>query len=119
MDNDGDGFVEDNCGTVQKKAAIRKFNNIETILTDYNTHSPKGSIDLVFLFYVLHDFKNPAMIMTELGRVLYAIDISIISFRESRIFQIRINFNNFIIYICIYHYGEPQITWKASGIRNC
>jgi ubiquinone/menaquinone biosynthesis C-methylase UbiE len=55
---------------VQKKASIRKHSNIHTILTDSNTQLASDSIDVILLFYVLHDFKNPDKIIKELDRVL-------------------------------------------------
>ncbi|HEY9387234.1 MAG TPA: class I SAM-dependent methyltransferase [Nitrososphaeraceae archaeon] len=55
---------------VQKKASIRGYDNVHTILTDCNTKLPDASIDVALLFYVLHDFKNPDSIITELDRVL-------------------------------------------------
>jgi ubiquinone/menaquinone biosynthesis C-methylase UbiE len=57
---------------IQKKASMRKHNNIQTILTECNTQLPAASIDYVLLFYVLHEFKNPDMIIKELNRVLKA-----------------------------------------------
>jgi ubiquinone/menaquinone biosynthesis C-methylase UbiE len=55
---------------IQKKASMRKHNNIQTILTECNTQLLAASIDDVLLFYVLHEFKNPDMIIKELNRVL-------------------------------------------------
>jgi ubiquinone/menaquinone biosynthesis C-methylase UbiE len=55
---------------VQKKAEIENLRNIHTILTDFNTQLPHASIDIVLLFYVLHDFKKPEIIITELNRVI-------------------------------------------------
>jgi ubiquinone/menaquinone biosynthesis C-methylase UbiE len=40
------------------------------MLTDCETGLPDASIDIVILFYVLHDFKNPYSIIVELDRVL-------------------------------------------------
>jgi ubiquinone/menaquinone biosynthesis C-methylase UbiE len=49
---------------------MRKHSNIHTILTDSNTQLASDSIDVILLFYVLHDFKNPDKIIKELDRVL-------------------------------------------------
>jgi ubiquinone/menaquinone biosynthesis C-methylase UbiE len=49
---------------------MKGLKNVHTILTDYKTHLPDASIDIVLLFYVLHDFKNPDLVITELDRVL-------------------------------------------------
>ena len=55
---------------VQTKADIKGLRNVQTILTDCNTKLPDSSVDIVLLFYVLHDFKNPDAIIKELNRVL-------------------------------------------------
>jgi ubiquinone/menaquinone biosynthesis C-methylase UbiE len=55
---------------IQKKASMKGLSNVYAILTDSNTKLPDASIDLVLLFYVLHDFKAPNVILTELDRVL-------------------------------------------------
>ena len=55
---------------IQKKALMKGLKNIHPILTDCNTQLPDASIDVVLLFYVLHDFKNPDAILKELNRVL-------------------------------------------------
>jgi ubiquinone/menaquinone biosynthesis C-methylase UbiE len=55
---------------VQNKADIKGLRNVQTILTDCNTKLPDSSVDVVLLFYVLHDFKNPDAIIKELNRVL-------------------------------------------------
>ena len=55
---------------VQNKADIKGLRNVHTILTDCNTKLPDSSVDIVLLFYVLHDFKNPDAIIKELNRVL-------------------------------------------------
>lgn len=55
---------------IQKKALMKGLKNIHPILTDCNTQLPDASIDVVLLFYVLHDFKNPDAILEELNRVL-------------------------------------------------
>lgn len=44
--------------------------NVDTILTDQDTKLPNASIDIIFLFRVLHDFENPDIIIRELDRVL-------------------------------------------------
>ena len=55
---------------IRKKADMKRLKNIYTILTDCNTELPDASMDVVLLFYVLHDFKNPDLIIKELDRVL-------------------------------------------------
>lgn len=49
---------------------MKGYRNVQTILTDYKTELPDASIDVVLLFYVLHDFKDPDLIIKELDRVL-------------------------------------------------
>jgi ubiquinone/menaquinone biosynthesis C-methylase UbiE len=55
---------------ISKKADMQRIKNIYTILTDCDTKLPNASIDVIMLFYVLHDFKNPDLIIRELDRVL-------------------------------------------------
>jgi ubiquinone/menaquinone biosynthesis C-methylase UbiE len=55
---------------VQNKANKKGLRNVQTILTDCKTELDDASIDVVLLFYVLHDFKNPDLIIKELDRVL-------------------------------------------------
>jgi ubiquinone/menaquinone biosynthesis C-methylase UbiE len=55
---------------VQNKANEKGIPNLETLLTNCNLEIPDSSIDVVLLIYVLHDFKNPRSILSELGRVL-------------------------------------------------
>ncbi|MGB7881896.1 MAG: class I SAM-dependent methyltransferase [Nitrososphaeraceae archaeon] len=55
---------------IQKSASKKGFKNIKTILTDGNTGLPDSSIDIILLYYVLHDFHNPYGIIRELYRVL-------------------------------------------------
>ena len=55
---------------VQNKANEKGIPNLETLLTNCNLEIPDSSIDVVLLIYVLHDFKNPSSILSELGRVL-------------------------------------------------
>jgi ubiquinone/menaquinone biosynthesis C-methylase UbiE len=55
---------------VQKKAIEKGIPNIETLVTDCKLEIPDASIDVVLLVYVLHDFKDPGSILSELGRVL-------------------------------------------------
>lgn len=55
---------------VQESASKKGFKNIKTILTADNTGLPDSSIDIVLLFYVLHDFHIPCKIIRELNRVL-------------------------------------------------
>lgn len=55
---------------IRKNADTKRIKGISTILTDCETKLPDASIDVVLLFYVLHDFKKPDLIMKELVRVL-------------------------------------------------
>lgn len=55
---------------VQKRVRMMELRNVDTILTDQDTKLPNASIDIIFLFRVLHDFKNPSIIIKELDRVL-------------------------------------------------
>ena len=55
---------------IRKKADNRGIRNLHTILTNCETRLPNASIDIILLFYVLHDFKNPYSIIVELDRVL-------------------------------------------------
>jgi ubiquinone/menaquinone biosynthesis C-methylase UbiE len=55
---------------IRKKADTKRIKNIHLILTDCETKLPDASIDFVLLFYVLHDFKNPDLILRELVRVI-------------------------------------------------
>ena len=48
---------------VRKSASKRGFKNIKTILTADKTDLPDSSIDIILLFYVLHDFHNPSKII--------------------------------------------------------
>jgi ubiquinone/menaquinone biosynthesis C-methylase UbiE len=63
---------------VQQSALKKGFKNIKTILTADNTGLPDSSIDIVFLFYVLHDFHFPCKIIRELHRVLKSDGILIV-----------------------------------------
>jgi ubiquinone/menaquinone biosynthesis C-methylase UbiE len=55
---------------IRKKADMKGIKNIHTIHTNCETKLPDTSIDVVLLFYVLHDFKNPDSIIRELVRIL-------------------------------------------------
>ena len=55
---------------IQKSALKKGLNNIKIILTDGNTGLADSSIDVILLYYVLHDFHNPHQIIKELYRVL-------------------------------------------------
>jgi ubiquinone/menaquinone biosynthesis C-methylase UbiE len=55
---------------IQKSALKRGLKNIKIILTGGNTGLPDSSIDIILLYYVLHDFHNPHEIIRELYRVL-------------------------------------------------
>ena len=55
---------------MQESASKRDLENIKTILTADNTSLPDSSVDIILLFYVLHDFHIPCKIIKELNRVL-------------------------------------------------
>jgi ubiquinone/menaquinone biosynthesis C-methylase UbiE len=55
---------------IKKKADIKGIKNLHTILTNCETRLPNAFIDVVLLFYVLHDFKDPGSIIRELDRIL-------------------------------------------------
>jgi ubiquinone/menaquinone biosynthesis C-methylase UbiE len=55
---------------VRESASKRGLKNIKTILTAENTSLSDSSIDIILLFYVLHDFHNPRKIIRELNRIL-------------------------------------------------
>lgn len=55
---------------VTKRAERLGLKNIETINTDCKTGLKDQSIDVVFLYDVFHDFKEPRKILQEIHRVL-------------------------------------------------
>jgi ubiquinone/menaquinone biosynthesis C-methylase UbiE len=55
---------------INKQANRKQITNIETILTDCNTGLETESVDIVLLFDVIHLFKQPEKIFTEMYRVL-------------------------------------------------
>jgi ubiquinone/menaquinone biosynthesis C-methylase UbiE len=55
---------------IQRSASKKGLTNITTVLTGGNTGLPDSSIDIILLYYVLHDFHNPYGIIRELYRVL-------------------------------------------------
>ena len=55
---------------VKKKAERKKLTNIETIISNCDTGLNDGSVDIIFLFDILHDLKDPNKIITELFRIL-------------------------------------------------
>ncbi len=54
---------------IGKRADMKRIKNIHTIRTYCDTKLPDASIGVVLLFYVLHDFNNPDLIIRELIRV--------------------------------------------------
>jgi ubiquinone/menaquinone biosynthesis C-methylase UbiE len=44
--------------------------NIHTLLTDSIMGLSDGSVDVILLIYVFHEFKNPHLIVSELDRIL-------------------------------------------------
>lgn len=55
---------------VKKVTAKNKLTNVETILSDRKTGLPDDSIDVVLLYDVFHDLKDPDGVLEELHRVL-------------------------------------------------
>jgi ubiquinone/menaquinone biosynthesis C-methylase UbiE len=55
---------------IRKRADMKRIKNLHTIRTACETELPNASIDVILLFYVLHDFKNPDSIIRELVRIL-------------------------------------------------
>ncbi len=55
---------------VMKRAERLGLTNIETINTDCKTGLKDQSVDVVFLYDVFHDFKEPRKILQEIHRVL-------------------------------------------------
>lgn len=51
-------------------ASIKQLENIETILSDYNTGLPNASLDVVLFYDTYHTLKKPELVMKELHRVL-------------------------------------------------
>jgi len=55
---------------INKKARKKEIKNIETIQTNCATGLPSKSIDIILLYDVIHMFKEPKEIFTEMHRVL-------------------------------------------------
>ncbi len=55
---------------INKKAAKKMIKNIETIQTNCATGLTSKSIDIILLYDVIHMFKEPKEIFTEMHRVL-------------------------------------------------
>ncbi|NHK32742.1 MAG: class I SAM-dependent methyltransferase [Asgard group archaeon] len=55
---------------ISNKAIRKQISNIETILTNCDTGLAAESVDIVLLFDVIHLFKEPEKIFTEMYRVL-------------------------------------------------
>ena len=86
---------------IQKKALMKGLKNIHPILTDCNTQLPDASIDVVLLFYVLHDFKNPDAILKP-GGLLSIIDHK---FDKDKVVSVIVN-------------AAVNLKLKDTGIRN-
>lgn len=56
--------------TIEKQSERKGLTNIQTILTDCDTKISSESIDIVLLYDVIHLFKEPKRILTEMYRVL-------------------------------------------------
>ena len=55
---------------VAKRASKKGITNIDTLLTDSIIRLTDASVDVIVLIFVLHEFKNPDLIINELDRVL-------------------------------------------------
>ncbi|MDD1778264.1 MAG: class I SAM-dependent methyltransferase [Candidatus Helarchaeota archaeon] len=55
---------------VQQRALKKGLKNIEAIRTDCQTGLPNNSLDLILMFDVFHQLKNPDSILGELARIL-------------------------------------------------
>lgn len=55
---------------VRHLASIKQLENVETILSDYNTGLPSASLDVVLFYDTFHALKRPELVMKELHRVL-------------------------------------------------
>lgn len=55
---------------VRHLVSIKHLENIETILSDYDTGLPGGSLDTVLFYDTYHTLNKPELVMKELHRVL-------------------------------------------------
>jgi ubiquinone/menaquinone biosynthesis C-methylase UbiE len=55
---------------VKKIAAKKGLSNVETILSDRKTGLPDDSIDVILMYDVFHDLRDPNGVLVELHRVL-------------------------------------------------
>ncbi len=55
---------------VNQTAQKKKLANIKTILSDCATGLPSNSVDIVLLYYIFNDLKQPEKVLHELYRVL-------------------------------------------------
>lgn len=55
---------------VQNIASRKRLANVETILSDCQTGLPDNSLDVVLLYDIFHQLKDPDVILKELDRVL-------------------------------------------------
>ena len=56
--------------SVQRMASRKRLTNVETILSDCQTGLPDDSVDVVLLYDVFHDLKEPERVLQGLYRVL-------------------------------------------------
>jgi len=71
---------------VSKTALKKRLTNLETILSDCETKLPSNSVDIILLYYVFNDLKNPDKVLRELHRVIKP--QGILSFSEFRVEKI-------------------------------
>ena len=55
---------------VNQTAQKKKLSNIRTILSDCDTGLESDSVDVVLLYYIFNDLRNPEKVLAELYRVL-------------------------------------------------
>lgn len=63
---------------VMRKANEKGITNLFTILTDSYTRLADESIDVILTIYVLHEFKDPGLIIKELERILKSTGILVV-----------------------------------------
>lgn len=55
---------------VRKIVANNQLTNVETILSNCKTGLPDDRIDIVLLYDIFHDLRDPNMVLNELHRIL-------------------------------------------------
>lgn len=88
---------------VSKTALKKRLTNLETILSDCETKLPSNSVDIILLYYIFNDLKNPDKVLRELHRVIKP--QGILSFSEFRVEKISPG---------IAKTGLFQLQWKGN-----